>query len=96
MDRAVSLGARLIELAVEQPFRLGAATVDPLSHEFSWPGHSRRIQPQMLKVLIALHDRFGEVVSRDELIDRCWDGRIVGQDVKPLCVSLAAPRVGVR
>ena len=88
MDRAVSLEARRIELAVEPPFRLGSAKVDPPAHEVSWPGHNRGIQPQVLKVLIALHDRSGEVVSRDELVDRCWDGRIVGQDVINRCASI--------
>jgi tetratricopeptide (TPR) repeat protein len=33
-----------------------------------------------MQVLIALKQASGSVVSRDELIDRCWDGRIVGDD----------------
>lgn len=34
-----------------------------------------------MKVLVALAARRGEVVSREELIDRCWNGRILGEDV---------------
>ena len=34
-----------------------------------------------MKVLVALAARPGDVLSRDELIDLCWDGRIVGDDV---------------
>ena len=51
-------------------------------------GKSARMQPQTLKVLVALHDKSGQVVSRDELVDRCWGGRIVGDDVINRCISL--------
>ena len=88
MDRAVSLEARRIELAFELRFQLGAAAIDPPAHETTIGGKSARMQPQTLKVLVALHDKIGQVVTRDELVDRCWDGRIVGDDVINRCVSL--------
>jgi DNA-binding winged helix-turn-helix (wHTH) protein/tetratricopeptide (TPR) repeat protein len=88
MDRAVSLGARRIQLAHEPPFNLQHVRVDPTAHEVTWDNITRHVQPQALKVLVALHDRPGEVVTRDELIDRCWDGRFVGDDVINRCVSL--------
>lgn len=37
-------------------------------------------EPRVMQVLLALCDVKGAVVSRDELIRRCWDGRIVGDD----------------
>ena len=88
MDRPVSLEARRVDLAVEPAFHLGSAWVEPPAHEIIIGGTRARIQPQALKVLIALHDRSGEVVSRHELADRCWDGRIVGEDVINRCVLL--------
>src|SRR5689334_22288690 len=88
MDRAVSLETRRIALAIEPPFALGQAQIDPAAHEITIAGKSGRMQPQTLKVLIALHDKAGRVVSRDELVDRCWDGRIVGEDVINRCISL--------
>lgn len=33
-----------------------------------------------MQVLVALHQAGGAVVSRDELIARCWEGRVVGED----------------
>ncbi|MEQ7874695.1 hypothetical protein ABDK56_11900 [Sphingomonas sp. ASV193] len=81
MDRAISLEARRIDLSIEPPFRLGPVEVCPSAHEIAWQGGRRRIQPQVLKVLVALHDKVGCVVSRDEIVDRCWDGRFVGDDV---------------
>ncbi len=44
-------------------------------------GAERRIiEPRIMQVLVALARRRGEVVSRSELIDACWGGRIVGED----------------
>ena len=88
MDRAISLESRRINLSFELPFRLGRATADPRAHEINWERESRRLQPQTMKTLVALHDRLGEVVTRDELVDRCWDGRFVGEDVINRCISL--------
>lgn len=88
MDRAISLGLRRIDLAVELPFQIGPARIDPPAHEINWADQCRRVQPQTLKVLVALHDKIGEVVTRDELVDRCWDGRFVGEDVINRCISL--------
>ena len=88
MDRAISLEAGTVNLAIEPSFCLGPARIDPPAHTISWGGESRRLQPQPLKVLVALHDRLGQVVTRDELIDRCWSGRFVGDDVINRCISL--------
>src|SRR5258708_29584401 len=33
-----------------------------------------------MQVLVALYRAKGAVVSRDDLIARCWEGRIVGED----------------
>lgn len=88
MDRPVSLETRQIELAIEPAFQLGRATVDPPAHAIAIGGQSARMQPQTLKVLVALHDCQGQVVSREQLIARCWSGRIVGDDVINRCISL--------
>lgn len=88
MDGPLSLEARRVDLALAKAFRLGGVTVDPAAHELAWGDTSRRLQPQTLKVLVALHDKIGQVVPRQQLIDRCWDGRFVGDDVINRCISL--------
>lgn len=88
MDRPVSLESRRIDLAVEPAFQLGRARIDPPAHEISIGLKSARMQPQTLKVLIALHDKSGHAVTREELADRCWDSRVVGEDVVNRCISL--------
>ena len=81
MDQHSSLASRGIDLAFEPRFDLGGVEFDPQSHEAFINGLRERLQPQMIKVLIALARRRGEVVARDELVDLCWSGRIVGDDV---------------
>ena len=81
MDVAATTPNRRIELAGEAAFRVGAATIDPVSRDASFEGGKERLQPQNVKVLIALSQKTGEAVRREELIERCWDGRIVGEDV---------------
>lgn len=81
MDLPASDHVLRIDLVGRPPFLVGGALVDPLSREASYVGGSERLQPQTVKVLIALIDRAGGVVTREELIDRCWDGRFVGDDV---------------
>lgn len=91
MDRPIALEARSVDLDDRPAFLLGRARIDPRAHEYAIAGKSKRIQPQTLKVLVALHDRSGRVVTREELIDRCWGGRIVGDDVINRCISLLRP-----
>jgi DNA-binding winged helix-turn-helix (wHTH) protein/TolB-like protein len=76
-----------IDLSSEAPLRVGAATIDPASFEATFGGTKERIQPQNLKVLIALAKNRGQLVTRDELIARCWDGRAIGDDVINRAIS---------
>jgi DNA-binding winged helix-turn-helix (wHTH) protein/tetratricopeptide (TPR) repeat protein len=72
---------RRIELATEIPFEIGCASIDPLSREAEFENGRERLQPQNLKVLIALVRRKGSVVTRDQLVEQCWGTRFVGDDV---------------
>ena len=65
----------------EPPFRIGGASIDPETREITIGGTSERIQPQPLRVLMLLHRRKGHLVTRDEIVEHCWDRRIVGDDV---------------
>lgn len=88
MDRPAAWRAFAIDLEAERPFRVGGAAIDPISRDADHPGGRERLQPQPLKVLISLVRRKGEVVTRSELIDSCWDGRIVGEDVINHAISV--------
>lgn len=88
MDRPAAWRALAIDLEEERPFRIGGAAVDPMSRDTDLPGGRERLQPQTLKVLVALVRRKGQVVTRSELVDSCWNGRIIGEDVVNRSISL--------
>jgi len=110
MNRPATFESIMAGAVERRPFRVGRATIDPVSRDADWPGGHERLQPQMLKVLITLVSARGEVVTRDELVQLCWDGRIVGDDVINRSISLlrhfaeraggfeieTVPRVGYR
>jgi DNA-binding winged helix-turn-helix (wHTH) protein len=81
VDRPKLWVTESIDLAEHLPFRLGRLVVDPLARELRFGREIERVEPQPMKVLVALADQRGEVVTRYDLIERCWDGRIVGEDV---------------
>jgi DNA-binding winged helix-turn-helix (wHTH) protein/tetratricopeptide (TPR) repeat protein len=81
MDATVSTdGASRIVLAREKPFRIGAVEIRPAAREVIGPAARERLQPRVMQVLIALVRARGEILTRDDLIESCWDGRIVGED----------------
>lgn len=88
MDATVTRPLRRIDLATEVPFRVGLAIIDPASRDATFAASTERLQPQNLKVLIALCRHKGGVVTREDLVDLCWDGRIVGEDVINKAISM--------
>lgn len=69
-----------IELAHEPDFAVGSLNVHPSTRELSRDGKREVIEPRVMQVLVALHRTAGAVVSKDDLAQCCWEGRIVGED----------------
>ena len=69
-----------IALAHEAPFRLGEIEVLPATRSVTADGQQEIVEPRVMQVLVALARAEGAVVSRDDLIVMCWEGRIVGDD----------------
>jgi len=78
--RKLSFHSRPVILAHELDFQLGDLDVSPSRLVIEFDGRSERLEPRVMQVLVALARAEGAVVTRDELIDSCWDGRIVGED----------------
>jgi TolB-like protein/DNA-binding winged helix-turn-helix (wHTH) protein/Tfp pilus assembly protein PilF len=85
-------------LAREADFEIGGLLVSPSRLEIRVGDTPNTIQPRVMQVLVTMAGAKGAVVSRDELIERCWGGRIVGEDAISRCVakvrelaSLASP-----
>ena len=60
--------------------RIGAWRVDPAIDEISRDGQSVKLEPKLMRLLMCLAARAGEVVSVEELLDEVWKGVVVTQD----------------
>ena len=69
-----------VVLAHELPFYLGLCRIVPASRQVEGDGPSETLEPRVMQGLVALARASGAIVTRDELIDRCWEGRIVSDD----------------
>jgi DNA-binding winged helix-turn-helix (wHTH) protein/tetratricopeptide (TPR) repeat protein len=76
-----------IVLAHELPFTVGGMRVDPPTRQVECGGQRETLEPRVMQVLVALARARGSIVTRDELIDWCWDGRIVGEDAINRAIS---------
>jgi DNA-binding winged helix-turn-helix (wHTH) protein/tetratricopeptide (TPR) repeat protein len=76
-----------IVLAHEQSFRIGDAEFRPATREVRFAGQNAVIEPRVMQLLIALHRAGSAVVNKDDLLQSCWEGRIVGEDAINRVVS---------
>lgn len=62
--------------------------MEPARRLVCWAnGGNRELEPRVMQVLVALASAPGQVVSRDRLIELCWEGRIVGDDAINRCIQ---------
>ena len=80
-------GAGRVDLAHVRDFRLGAMEVRPSSREVLIGTVREALEPRVMQVLVALARAPGTVVSRDDLFECCWEGRIVGEDAMNRVIS---------
>jgi DNA-binding winged helix-turn-helix (wHTH) protein/dienelactone hydrolase len=76
-----------IDLAREGGFAVGGLRVRPASREVEGTAGTETLEPRVMQVLVALAQRQGEVLSRDELMARCWAGRVVSDDAVHRCIA---------
>ena len=67
---------------------LGGVQVSPSRGLVSNGASEHRITPQVMQALLALLRAQGRTVTRDELADACWDGRIVSDDAINRVIAL--------
>ncbi|HWF00446.1 MAG TPA: winged helix-turn-helix domain-containing protein [Caulobacteraceae bacterium] len=70
-----------VELAREPSRRLGSILIEPrlrrLAHR---NGREASLEPRVMQVLVALARSPGQILTRDDLVEACWSGVIVGED----------------
>jgi DNA-binding winged helix-turn-helix (wHTH) protein/tetratricopeptide (TPR) repeat protein len=69
-----------MDLAHEPAFQLGRIEIRPSTREVVFPGGDEIVEPRVMAVLLVLARAGGKVITRDELVLTCWDGRIVSDD----------------
>ncbi len=76
-----------VDLACESDFSLGSLSVRPSTTRVIASGREQRVEPRVMQVLIVLVRNLGATVTRDQLIDACWEGRIVSDDAVSRVIS---------
>ena len=79
--------SQALALARVDSFRLGALEVRPPTREVVGENDTVVLEPRVMQVLVLLAARRGKVVSRADLIDECWAGRVVGDDAINRCIQ---------
>ena len=69
-----------VVLAHKHAFLLGPLRVCPETRTIATDDHEEVVEPRVMQVLVVLAEADGHVVARDDLVQRCWNGRIVGDD----------------
>ncbi len=75
-------------------YRFHGCELDTETHEFRAGGDVRRLEPQVFDLLHCLVENPGRMVSRDQLIERVWDGRIVSEATISARINAARKSVG--
>ena len=76
-----------VRLSAERDFTLDDLEIRPSVSEAIRDGRPQHVEPRVMQVLVVLAGARGAVVARDELIRRCWDGRVVGEAAINRCMS---------
>ncbi|MFN4089435.1 MAG: winged helix-turn-helix domain-containing tetratricopeptide repeat protein [Alphaproteobacteria bacterium] len=69
-------------------------TLDPATYELRRRGRIVRVEPQVFELLVLLVDNRHRVVTRDELIERVWGGRIVSDAALSSRIKAARQAIG--
>jgi len=75
-------------------YRFGQCEIDFDLQELRFDGEPRPIEPQVFSLIAYLIDNRDHVVSKDDLIEAVWDGRIVSDAALSSRISAARQAVG--
>jgi DNA-binding winged helix-turn-helix (wHTH) protein len=61
-------------------FNLGASVIRPSLRRIEGAAGTAAIEPRVMRVLVAFADAGERVLGREDLLQQCWDGAVVGDD----------------
>jgi len=79
-EQPASIGRPQVPLARRPDFDLGGTRVFPSRLLLEGPAATVPLERRVMEVLLTFVDADGTVLSRDELLQRCWPGVVVGDD----------------
>jgi DNA-binding winged helix-turn-helix (wHTH) protein/tetratricopeptide (TPR) repeat protein len=68
------------DLSKSGPLHVGPLHIHPSLRTIANGSRVQTLEPRIMRVLVALVEAKGRVLSRDDLIETCWDGQIVGDN----------------
>ena len=75
-------------------YRFGDFELDLAAVELRADGIARSVEPQVFRLLALLIENHGRLVSRDEIIEKVWDGRVVSDAAVASRVKSARQALG--
>lgn len=63
-----------------EDFQLADCLIRPSEHLVERGGETTRVEPRTMALLVFLAERSGEVVTRQEIEEQLWSGRVVGYE----------------
>src|SRR5215831_3900414 len=75
-------------------YRVAQFEIDPTRHEVRRAGESVHIEPQVFDLIVHLVRNHDRIVSKDELIETIWNGRIISEAALSSRVNAARRALG--
>lgn len=75
-------------------YRIGESELDPLKFELRRAGSAIAVEPQVLGLLLYLVENRDRLITKDEIVDRIWKGRIVSDSAVTSRVKSARKALG--
>ncbi len=70
----------MFDLARRDDFEIGDVQVKPSIRMLASDRGEAKLEPRVMQVLLAFHDADGQVLTREDLMQQCWQGTFVGED----------------
>ncbi|WP_205388940.1 alpha/beta fold hydrolase [Sulfitobacter sp. JL08] len=75
-------------------YRFADCVLDDASHALTRQGKTVPVEPKVFDLLHLLARHAGEMVTRDRIIEKIWNGRIISDSAITACVAAARKAVG--